>query len=158
MVDEDDTDMTMYQMMEKWTTDFQGLEINKSAFHTFLKENCKISCKKSYFYPEERNSPAKVEERREWVKDLLETDIDYESNCVFFDEAELHINLIRTFSWSRAIVTTPKSKAKNTTILGAISNHGVVNVKVRVPKVEVIKKRKLGKRKEGQHSWYHGSV
>ncbi|KAG1031421.1 hypothetical protein G6F43_013958 [Rhizopus delemar] len=58
----------------------------------------------------------------------------------------------RSFAWSRvgtrAIVKTPKTKSKTTTILGAISPHGVVNVKVRTPKVVQSKKRKLEGNKE----------
>ncbi|KAI9480277.1 MAG: hypothetical protein EXX96DRAFT_174357 [Benjaminiella poitrasii] len=84
--------------MEKLTTDFQGLEIKRICFPHFLKEKCKISCKKSYFYPEETNNPVKIEERYEWVKNLLEIDTDYEFNCAFFDETGLHINLNHTSS------------------------------------------------------------
>ncbi|KAG1415261.1 hypothetical protein G6F58_006563 [Rhizopus delemar] len=158
LVDEDDTGMTLDQMMDSLTNQFDGLEIKKSAFHTFVKEKCRISCKKSYFYPEDRNCPDKIEERWRWVKNLLDnTDIDYQSNCIFIDEAGFHINLRRCFSWSRvgtrSIVKTPKTKAKMTSILGAISPHGVVNVKVRVPKVAASsKKRKLGNDKEEKKS------
>ncbi|EIE81272.1 hypothetical protein RO3G_05977 [Rhizopus delemar RA 99-880] len=57
----------------------------------------------------------------------------------------------RSFAWSRvgtrAIVKT-KTKSKMTTILGAISPHGVVNVKVRAPKVVQSKNRKLEGNKE----------
>ncbi|KAI8094119.1 hypothetical protein BDF21DRAFT_394589 [Thamnidium elegans] len=112
-------------------------------------EKCRISCKKSHYYPEDRNCPDKIEERWNWVKDLLDnTEIDYQSNCVFIDEAAFHISLKRCFSWSkfgtRAIVKTPKTKPKMTTILGAISPYGVVNVKFRMPKVATVasKRRK----------------
>ncbi len=58
----------------------------------------------------------------------------------------------RFFPWfrlvTRAIVKTPKTKSKMTTILGAISLLGVVDVKVRTPKVFQSKKRKLGGNKE----------
>ncbi|KAG1058075.1 hypothetical protein G6F43_000110 [Rhizopus delemar] len=45
----------------------------------------------------------------------------------------------RSMAWSkkgeRAVVVTPKTRAKITTIIGAISPYGVVNIKVKSPKV-----------------------
>ncbi|CEP14500.1 hypothetical protein [Parasitella parasitica] len=50
-------------------------------------------------------------------------------------------------AWSkkgeRAIVETPTTRAKTTTILGSISPFGIVNVKVRRPYEAPSKKRKL---------------
>lgn len=152
IVDDNDTGLTLEQMMESLTTEFMGLQISKSAFHEFVRQKCRISCKKAHFQPEERNSPDKIEQRFNWVKHWEDTDMDFESNCVFIDEADFHINMKRSFAWSRvgtrAIVKTPKTKSKMTTILGAISPHGTVNVKVRIPKVAQSKKRKLEGNKE----------
>ncbi|KAG1468807.1 hypothetical protein G6F56_003624 [Rhizopus delemar] len=44
---------------------------------------------------------------------------------------------------TRAEVVQPLTRAKTTTILGAISPFGVVNVKLRVPYAEASKKRKV---------------
>lgn len=80
----------------------------------------------------------------------MKTDMDYISNCVFIDEAAFHINLKRSFSWSRkgkrAVVTVPKTKARTTTILGAISPYGVVNISVRLPRklLQSQKRKTLG--------------
>ena len=64
---------------------------------------------------------------------------------IFIDESAFHINLKRTMAWSkkgtRAEVVQPVTRAKTTTILGAISARGIVNVKVRVPYI-ASKKRK----------------
>ncbi|KAG1053493.1 hypothetical protein G6F43_004434 [Rhizopus delemar] len=151
LVDENDTGLTLDQMMESLTTEFMGLQITKSAFHEFARTKCRISCKRAQFQPEERNRPEKIEQRYNWVKYWEDTDMDFESNCVFIDEAGFHINMKRSFAWSRvgtrAIVKT-KTKSKMTTILGAISPHGVVNVKVRAPKVVQSKNRKLEGNKE----------
>jgi transposase len=72
--------------------------------------------------------------------------MDYNSNCVFIDESAFHINLKRTMAWSkkgtRAEVIQLLTRAKTTTILGAISPYGVVNVKIRVPYSAASKKRK----------------
>ncbi|KAG1324259.1 hypothetical protein G6F62_009199 [Rhizopus arrhizus] len=55
------------------------------------------------------------------------------------DEIAFHINLKRSMAWSkkeeRAVVVTPKTRAKITTIIGAISPYGVVNIKVKSPKL-----------------------
>ncbi|KAI8081918.1 uncharacterized protein B0P05DRAFT_66119 [Gilbertella persicaria] len=63
LVDKDDTGMSLDQMMDTLTKRFDGLEIKKSAFHIFVKEKCRISCKKFYYYPEDRNCLGKIEER-----------------------------------------------------------------------------------------------
>jgi hypothetical protein len=83
--------------------------------------------------------------------------MDFESNCIFIDEAGSHINMKRSFAWkpvgNRSVVKIPKTKSKTTTILDAISALGVVNVKVRLPKVvrSKKKKRKLeGNKKDGK--------
>ncbi|CEP15746.1 hypothetical protein [Parasitella parasitica] len=102
--------------------------------------------KEAHFHSVERNSPEKIEERYQWVKLYMETDLDYKSNCIFIDESAFHINLKRNFAWSRkgtrAIVKVPKTRAKTTTILGAISPYGVVNIQVRRPKAPASSKRR----------------
>ncbi|KAG1137149.1 hypothetical protein G6F37_011656 [Rhizopus arrhizus] len=77
----------------------------------------------------------------------IEADMDYLSSYIFIDEAAFHINMIKTVAWSkissRAEVVIPKTRPKTTTILGAISPYGAINVKVRKPRaVNQIKKRK----------------
>ncbi|CEG79652.1 hypothetical protein RMATCC62417_14092 [Rhizopus microsporus] len=74
-------------------------------------------------------------------------DIDFLTSYVFIDEVAFHINLKRTMAWSkrgeRATVETPMTRAKTTTIMGAISPFGIVNVKVRQLYEATSKKRKL---------------
>ncbi|OAD80737.1 hypothetical protein PHYBLDRAFT_161375 [Phycomyces blakesleeanus NRRL 1555(-)] len=64
----------------------------------------------------------------------------------FLDESAFHINLKRDMTWSKkgtpAVVTVPITKAKATSILGAISSRGLINVSLRVSKR--IKKINLG--------------
>ncbi|EIE89631.1 hypothetical protein RO3G_14342 [Rhizopus delemar RA 99-880] len=106
----------------------QKLNINVRT----AQQKCRITFKKAHLQPVERNRPEKIEQRYEWVKKWMETDLDFTSNCVFIDEAVFHINLKRNFSWpkegSRAVVQVARSRAKTTTILGAISPFGVVNI------------------------------
>lgn len=129
--------LVLDEMMESLNSQFIDLSISKSALHKFITTKCNMSLKRAHFHSVERNCPEKIEERYQWVKHWLKTDMDYTSNCVFIDEAAFHINMKRTFAWSRkgerAVVKTPKTRARTTTILGAISSFGVVNIKVRRP-------------------------
>ena len=136
------------EMMSSLTEQFEDLKVSKTALYNFATEKCAISFKKAHFHSVERNSPEKIEERYLWVKRYMETDLDYKTNCIFIDESAFHINLKRNFAWSkkgaRAIVKVPKTRAKTTTILGAISPYGVVNIQVRRPRSSVpSKKRKI---------------
>ncbi|GAN11278.1 conserved hypothetical protein [Mucor ambiguus] len=98
------------------------------------------------FHPVERNSREKIQQRCDWVQKWQQTYLDFTTNCVFLDESAFHINLKRGMAWSRkgtpAVVTVLMTRAKETSILGAISATGLVNVSLRVPKG--IRKRKLG--------------
>ena len=73
------------------------------------------------------------------------------TNCVFLDESAFHINLKRGMAWPKkgtpAIVTVSTTKANATSILGALSTIGLINVILRVP--TRIKKRKLGRAGDG---------
>lgn len=140
-------DSVLEEMMEQLNAQFLGLDIHQSALLTFLYEKCHLSLKRAHFHSVERYSPEKIEERYSWVKQWQETDMDFTSNCVFIDEAAFHINMKRNYAWSgkgkRAVVNVPKTRAKTTTIIEAISSFGIVNVKVKLPRVtEPSKKRK----------------
>ncbi|GAA5812656.1 hypothetical protein MFLAVUS_006113 [Mucor flavus] len=82
--------------------------------------------------------------RLNWMTKRNETDMDYMSNCVFIDEAAFHINMKRSFTWSkvgtRAVIKTPKTRARTTTILEAICPAGAVNITVRQPKTQTASK------------------
>lgn len=138
---------TVDQAIDSLTSQFEGLKVGKKTVHNFMVNECALSFKKAYFYPAERNSNEKIQQRFEWVTNWSKTDLDYQSNCIFIDEAAFHVNLKRTMAWSkkgeRAIVETPVTRAQTTTILGAISPLGVINVKVRRPYQSTSKKKKV---------------
>jgi len=141
--------LTLDEIMDGLSAQFMDLSISKTAVYNFMKEKCRISLKKAHFHSAERNSSENIERRYKWIKRWMETDMDYLSNCIFIDEAAFHINMKRNVAWSkigsRAEVVIPKTRAKTTTILGAISPYGVINVKVRKPRaVKQNKKRKSG--------------
>ncbi|KAG1050394.1 hypothetical protein G6F43_007324 [Rhizopus delemar] len=146
--DENTDSVVLDDMRRALTEKFGNLQISRTGFYNFVREKCRITFKKAHLQPIERNTPEKIEERYEWVKRWMETDLDFTSNCVFIDEAAFHINLKRNFSWSkegsRAVVKVPRTRAKTTTILGAISPFGVVNISVRRPRaLAQSKKRKV---------------
>ena len=161
--DENIDSVTLDDMLEVLTDRFGKLDISKSGFNKFVKDKCKITFKQARLQSVERNSPEKIEERYQWVKRWAETDMDFTSNCVFIDEAAFHINLRRNYSWSkegdRAIVKVPKTRAKTTTILGAISPFGVVNISVRRPRaLAPLKKRKAAGGSTSKASSNSGTV
>ncbi|CEI89974.1 hypothetical protein RMCBS344292_04310 [Rhizopus microsporus] len=139
--------VTIDQAMDSLTNQFEDLKVSKQTVRDFMVNECALSFKKVYFYPTERNSLEKIQQRYEWVINWSKTDLDYQSNCVFIDEAAFNVNLKRTMGWSkkgeRVIVEIPTTRAQTTTILGAISPHGIINVKVRRPYQSASKKRKL---------------
>ncbi|CAO3701945.1 unnamed protein product [Rhizopus stolonifer] len=134
------------EMMENLTDQFSSLQIKKTALYNFVTKKCNISLKRAHFHAVDRNSPEKIQARHRWVEVWNETDMDYLSNCVFIDETAFHINMKRSVAWSkkgeRAVVVVPKTRAKTTTILGAISPYGVVNIRVRRPKVQASSKKR----------------
>jgi hypothetical protein len=116
--------LVLDETMESLHSQFIDLSIYKSALHKFITTKCNMSLKRDHFHSVERTCSEKIEERYQWVKHWLETDMDYTSNCVFIDEAAFHIIMKHTFAWSkkgeRAVVKTPKTRARTTTILGVI--------------------------------------
>src|ERR1700730_1687124 len=74
-------------------------------------------------------------------------DLDFTLNCVFIDEAGFNLRTQRNYGRSRkgtpARGTIPTSKGVTITILGAISQAGVIDISLRKPQaVSVSKKRK----------------
>ncbi|CEP07534.1 hypothetical protein [Parasitella parasitica] len=61
LVDENDTELTLDQMMKSLTTEFMGLQISNLAFHEFAQNKMQNQFKRAHFQPEERNIPEKIE-------------------------------------------------------------------------------------------------
>ncbi|CEP13931.1 hypothetical protein [Parasitella parasitica] len=104
--------LVLDEIMASLTEQFSDLKIKKSALHDSMTKQCKISL--AHFQLAERNNPEKIEDRHAWVTKWLQTDMDF---CV-------------------------KTRAMTTTILGAISPFGVVNVSVRRPKAMAPSKKR----------------
>lgn len=125
-----------------------NLKIEKAIVYNVMTSGCYLTFKKAHLYSIQRNSPENIEQRYECIlKWINETDMDFMSNCVFIDEVAFYINLKRSMAWSkkgtRDEVIVSETRAKTTTILGAISLFGIVNIQVRRPTVP-LKSRRLG--------------
>ncbi|CEG75865.1 hypothetical protein RMATCC62417_10841 [Rhizopus microsporus] len=126
---------TVVEVTEHLLKRFHDLKVSRSTVYSFMKSKCNLSLKKADFHSIERNSPAKIEERHDWVCKWENTDMNFLTNCVFLDESAFDINMKRSRAWSskgtRAIVTRPTTKANTTSILGAISASGLITVGVK---------------------------
>jgi hypothetical protein len=157
--DENIDSVILEDMLDVLTEKFGYLQITRSGFYKFVRQKCRITFKKVHLQPVERNTPEKIEQRYEWVKRWMETDLDFTSNCVFIGEAAFHINLKRNLSWSKegshAVVKVPRTKVKTTTI----SPFGVVYISVRCPRaLAPPKKRKVNEGAKAKESNNGGAV
>ncbi|CEG68020.1 hypothetical protein RMATCC62417_04357 [Rhizopus microsporus] len=126
------TSATVVEVTEHLLKRFNNLKVSRSTVYNFIRNECNLSLKKADFHSIERNSPAKIEERHNWVCKWENTDRNFLTNCVFLDESAFDINMKRSRAWStkgtRAIVTRPTTRANTTSILGTISAAGLVAV------------------------------
>ncbi|KAL1931415.1 hypothetical protein VTP01DRAFT_9557 [Rhizomucor pusillus] len=138
------------EVTEPLVKQFKDLNVSHSTVYNFMRTECNLSLKKAEFQSVDRNSPEKIKERHDWVHAWGQTSMHFLTNCVFIDESAFHINMKRTRAWSKkgapAVVTVPTTRAKTTTIMGAISASGLINVSLRIPKPN--KKRKGGQEAE----------
>ncbi|KAG0735968.1 hypothetical protein G6F32_008590 [Rhizopus arrhizus] len=127
---DDNPSAVVTEAAESLTQNFVDINVSRSTVYNFMTTQSRKKIQQSYG----------------WTQKWQQTDLDFTTNCVFLDESAFHINLKRGMAWSKkgtpAIVTVPTTKANTTSILGAISANGLINVSLRVPKR--IKKRKLG--------------
>src|ERR1700692_1451367 len=137
----DDIRQALYQR-------FPGLTISMSSLHRHLVQKCRVTLKKLQKLPAARNSNRVLRLRKEKVEDWESTpDLDFTRNCVFIDKAGFNLHTQRNYGRSRngtpAKGTIPTAKGVTITILGAISQAGVIDISLRKPQaVSVSKKRK----------------
>jgi hypothetical protein len=133
---------------------FTGLTISISALHRHLVEKCKLTVKKLEKLPAARNSDRVLKLRREKIEEWEAIpELDYAKNCVFIDEAGFNLHTQRNYGRSRkgtpAKGIVPTAKGITVTILGAISQAGVIDISLSKPQaVSISKKRKANDAKE----------
>ncbi|CEJ01567.1 hypothetical protein RMCBS344292_15590 [Rhizopus microsporus] len=79
---------------------FHDLKVSRSTVYNFMRSECNLLLKKADLYSIQRNSPAKMEERHDWVCKWKNTDMNFLTNCVFLDESAFDINMKRSRAWS----------------------------------------------------------
>jgi DDE superfamily endonuclease len=110
------------------------------------RERCKVTLKKLEKLPAARNSDRVVNLRKEKVEDWEATpDLDFCKNCVFIDEAWFNLHTQRNYGRSRKGTphksTVPTAKGITITILGAISQAGVIDISLKKPQAVAISKK-----------------
>lgn len=130
------------QLMEQLTKNFEDFSLSKRAVYRYLADLWIFTLKGVQLKPVERNTPARILARKEWVEELKKTDVDYMSNCVFIDEAGFNADLRRSQGWS------PKGQPAIVKVLTARAK-GLIKVCLRKP-AATSKKRKLANGKQYQ--------
>ncbi|KAG0749715.1 hypothetical protein G6F62_011135 [Rhizopus arrhizus] len=126
---------------------FEGLKISISAIHKHLVHKHNITLKKLEKIPAARNSDRVIALRKAIIEQYKSgTDMYFSKNCIFIDEADFNLhtqrNHGRSLKGTPAKSTVPTGKGVTFTILGAISQAGIINIGVK--KLEsVSKKRKI---------------
>ena len=126
---------------------FPGLTLSLSTLHRHLVQKCLLTLKKLEKLPAARNSDRVIALRKEKVEEWERNkDMNFNKNCVFIDEAGFNLhtqsNFGRSIKGTPAKATVPASKGISITILGAISDAGVIDVSLRKPTAASTKKRR----------------
>ncbi|CAO3684303.1 unnamed protein product [Rhizopus microsporus] len=95
-----DQAMDFFMLLQARVVDFTDLSVKKGTVHNFLKAEYNFSFRKLTTQPAARNSPAKIQERMNWVKKWTATDMNYLENCIFVDESGFNINMRSPSGWS----------------------------------------------------------
>ncbi|KAG1396024.1 hypothetical protein G6F60_009883 [Rhizopus arrhizus] len=127
-----DPQLCAVDIIDSLTSKFEDFSISKSQMNHHLKNNMFITVKKPTFEAKIRNSDDNLQTRYEWFMKWKDSDIDFEKNCVFIDEAGFNINM--RSNWARSTIGTPafveldKARAPSHTIIGAIHSSSVIHV------------------------------
>jgi transposase len=127
---------------------FPEVSISISTLHRHLIEKCKVTLKKLEKIPAARNSERVLKLRKERIEEWEATsELDFAKNCVFIDESGFNLYTQRNYGRSRrgtpAKGIVPTAKGVTITILGAISQAGVIDISLKKPQaVSASKKRK----------------
>lgn len=138
---------TLDELKIRFCNDFAELKVSISAIHRHLVNNCHFILKRLEKITAVRNSDSVIALRKAIIEQFQSMeDLDVVKNCVFIDEADfnLHIqrNFGRSFQGKPTKGTIPTRKSVTFTILGAISQAGIIDISVKKPEAVSAKKRK----------------
>ena len=128
--------------------DFTGLLISVSALHRHLVQKCRLTLKELEKLPAARNADRVINLRKEKVEEWeAMQDLDFARNCVFINESGFNLHIQRNFGRSLkgtpARGTVPTGRGVTVSILGAISEAGVIDISLKKPQAATaVKKRK----------------
>lgn len=119
------------------TKKFKNFSLKTSSVQVLLKDECKLSFKRTTRCFEARNNQLKLVNRKAWIEEMSKTGVKFLNNCGSIDESGFGINM-RPFGGlsekgTPAIVTTPSTRAASYPILGAINVKFVITLKSRNP-------------------------
>lgn len=124
----DDPMLTLQQLHDLLLDNFD-IDVSLATIHQYCYKKICFTLKCVRPLPEKRNDEDTLEARYQYIKDILEQNITYESNCIFVDEAGFNSAQIRKHGRSKkgesADVIVQQSKSVNHTIIAAISHHGM---------------------------------
>ncbi|OAD79385.1 Homeodomain-like DNA binding domain-containing transcription factor [Phycomyces blakesleeanus NRRL 1555(-)] len=107
--------------------DKSNIQVSGSPHHLCYIE--RITLKKAVPIEVKRKDEVTLRKRCDFILSLQLKEILYSQNCIFIDEASFNINLIqgrvRAKAEEHALVPTKFKRAKNVTILFALSSEGV---------------------------------
>ncbi|KAL1935211.1 hypothetical protein VTP01DRAFT_4351 [Rhizomucor pusillus] len=63
-------------LTEEHVKAFDGLKVTHSTVYNFMRTECNLPVKQAEFQSVERNSPEKIEERRDWVLKWEQTNME----------------------------------------------------------------------------------
>jgi transposase len=134
---------------QKLCETFQGLSITVSALHRHLVQKCMVTLKKLEKLPAARNTDRVIKLRKERVEEWeMIQDLDFTKNCVFIDEAGFNLHTQRNFGRSLkgtpAKGTIPTGRGVTVSILGAISDAGVIDISLKKPQAAAMSKKRKG--------------
>ncbi|KAG1152233.1 hypothetical protein G6F37_002253 [Rhizopus arrhizus] len=126
---------------------FEGLKIFISAIHKHLVHKHNITLKKLEKIPAARNSDRVIALRKAIIEQYKsDTDMYFSKHCIFIDEAGFNLhtqrNHGRSLKGTPAKSTVPTGKGVTFTILGVISQAGIISIGVKKPELASSKKRK----------------
>jgi transposase len=135
---EKNTTAILDELKLKLCEKFEGLKISISAIHRHLVHKHNITLKKLEKIPAARNSDRVIALRKAIVEQYKsDADMNFSKNCVFIDEAVFNLHTQRSHGRSLkgtpAKSTVPTGKGVTFTILGAISQAGIINIGVKKP-------------------------
>jgi hypothetical protein len=110
---------------------FEGLAISVSGLHKHMTTKRALSLKDTKPYTIKRYATRTLNLRFNIITQWKAAGTDFQKNCVFMDEAGFNSHQIRGRGWAKkgesAVVTVPKKKGVNISIVGCISPFGTIN-------------------------------